>query len=902
MKQRLLTLALAGVISASLVLPAYAEAITPDSLRAAFAAQTTAVQDAETPETGESGEPDVTEEPGLSAAGYTAQLVDGIYCLFLPVNVDLSTLEVEVTNGVTGVTGDGLTLTDGRITGDFTGQDSFTLTLADGTTAPAELYRSDLPCISIDLNGVTKDQIDAGSKDDKYKHNALTLINTDGTELNETDVEVKGRGNSTWTKPKKPYQIKLDSKADLLGMGSAKTWILLANWSDPSLMRNKLVFDWAHGMEAEGVNRGTPEGEWVDVWFDGEYAGNYLLCEKVQVGDTRIPLTQDDGVVAEIDDSYYAAEDDWFAAQHSGTHFVLKDSTADDAGEPDSLSEKAFAAFEQEINELEALIYAPEKDWQAISERIDVQSFADYYLIAEMTENWDCFISSTYMFRDGADDVIHMGPVWDFDLSMIRTYDPEIDYAMNRKDSQFPRWTWCFELLKIPEFREIVVQRYQEALRPQLEQAEQTCTAYKAQLERSAAMEVALWGTGKHDDDVAYTKDIQWNSACKELINWINARTAYLNTRYDEDLVETGFTAETLAPVSPASASVTLGAGESKTLTYKVRPAAACDAVSVTSSDERVVTAQAGPAPDTLTLTAVGGGDAEVTVTMGKVSLTYSVHVDGPAFLLEGWVTEDGKEYWYENGVKQGTEGRGKEIYDPDSDAWYWLDAVQGGAKAVSKDVYQESNGGKWVRYDADGHMVKGEQYADGGWYYFDTITGAMAKGPTILPDGRQVFYDMVTGQMLKGMRIIGGNRFLFSTQDGNRLYGPSTCFWVENDGKRYWYEDWVRQGFDPFNDEYRGKEICDPATDTWYWLDNNAQGAMAAGKDVYQESEAGPWAENADGTGKWVRYDESGRMLKGWQDGGRYYFDPIYGTMAKGTVTIDGTQYHFDEITGERR
>ena len=62
-----------------------------------------------------------------------------------------------------------------------------------------------------------------------------------------------------------------------------------------------------------------------------------------------------------------------------------------------------------------------------------------------------------------------------------------------------------------------------------------------------------------------------------------------------------------------------------------------------------------------------------------------------------GWKTVNGKDYWYENGVKQGTTGRGKEIYDPDSDAWYWLDAKQGGAKAVSKDVYQESNGGKWV-------------------------------------------------------------------------------------------------------------------------------------------------------------------------------------------------------------
>ena len=110
-----------------------------------------------------------------------------------------------------------------------------------------------------------------------------------------------------------------------------------------------------------------------------------------------------------------------------------------------------------------------------------------------------------------------------------------------------------------------------------------------------------------------------------------------------------------------------------------------------------------------------------------------------------GWKTVNGKDYWYENGVKQGTTGRGKEIYDPDSNAWYWLDAKQGGAKAVSKDVYQESNGGKWVRYDANGQMIKGWNTNADGTYYFDPITGAMAKGTTTI-DGMTYYFDPATG------------------------------------------------------------------------------------------------------------------------------------------------------------
>lgn len=110
-----------------------------------------------------------------------------------------------------------------------------------------------------------------------------------------------------------------------------------------------------------------------------------------------------------------------------------------------------------------------------------------------------------------------------------------------------------------------------------------------------------------------------------------------------------------------------------------------------------------------------------------------------------GWETVDGKDYWYEDGVKQGTEGRGKEIYDPESDAWYWLDSDANGAKAVSKDVYQESDGGKWVRYDENGQMIKGWNTNENGTYYFDLITGAMAHG-TVEINGKTCHFDEATG------------------------------------------------------------------------------------------------------------------------------------------------------------
>ena len=137
-----------------------------------------------------------------------------------------------------------------------------------------------------------------------------------------------------------------------------------------------------------------------------------------------------------------------------------------------------------------------------------------------------------------------------------------------------------------------------------------------------------------------------------------------------------------------------------------------------------------------------------------------------------GWVSDGGQQYWYENGVRQGVKGdpknitdnvygeeRGREIYDPGTNAWYWLDANNGGAKAVNKDVWLpylfqsdlktgQNPEGKWVRYDAKGSMAKGIQYFDGSWYAFDEKTGAMIKGWKKTASGNYAFYGLSTGKL----------------------------------------------------------------------------------------------------------------------------------------------------------
>ena len=316
---------------------------------------------------------------------------------------------------------------------------------------------------------------------------------------------------------------------------------------------------------------------------------------------------------------------------------------------------------------------------------------------------------------------------------------------------------------------------------------------------------------------------------------------------------------------------------------------------------------------------AVAGTTAGM-MTMAAVLAAVPVNAAADEVIME-WREENGVKYWYENGVRQGVKYnadgsidisyRGKEIYDPSTEAWYWLDCVQNGAVAKNKDVYQESaagqwgastneNGekvGKWVRYDENGHMVKGWQTTDAGTYYFDPVYGTMAKGDVVI-DGQSYYFNKDTGILERsGQTDDDGNSFL---TDG----------WHKVGGVNYWYENGVRQGVKynadgSIDTSYRGKEIYDPSSAAWYWLDCVQNGAVAKNKDVYQESAAGQWGagtnENGEKVGKWVRYDENGHMVKGWQntDEGTYYFDPVYGTMAKGLADIDGSRYYFKVTTG---
>jgi GH25 family lysozyme M1 (1,4-beta-N-acetylmuramidase) len=166
----------------------------------------------------------------------------------------------------------------------------------------------------------------------------------------------------------------------------------------------------------------------------------------------------------------------------------------------------------------------------------------------------------------------------------------------------------------------------------------------------------------------------------------------------------------------------------------------------------------------------------------------YEVNTEYVKEGYNGWYRINNASYWYDDGIM----ARDKEVYDPESDAWYWFDAD--GRMAVDKDAFIPTNAdrteGKWVRYDENGSMKKGEDYRYGGWYWFDPVTGEMIKGFVYIPvdgasEGKWVYYDEITGQMHHGESCIDGNWYYFDEYTGKMAHGESY-----HDGNWYYYDE----------------------------------------------------------------------------------------------------------------
>lgn len=299
--------------------------------------------------------------------------------------------------------------------------------------------------------------------------------------------QIKGRGNSTWSCEKKPYQIKLEEAFDLIQTGNpanaSKTWVLLANAFDPSLIRNLVVYKTATAMGLD-----SPDCRPVDLYYDGEYRGNYLLCEKVETGAGRVNI-DGNGFLLELDNAYYSGEDTWFV-DSINTPFVVKS--------PEPCSKEQLNFIHNYMQEALDAAYnggVHPTTGKSVWDYIDRTSLVKYYLIQEGSKNADAFCSSTYFYLPSDGSPMKAGPVWDFDDSFGIREDVS--------DPNGYRTTtgWMSVFLNLPDFRQEVKSYHRSTFSSMLSRSAGNGSSngawsvgYAASMtDASAAMDKVLW-------------------------------------------------------------------------------------------------------------------------------------------------------------------------------------------------------------------------------------------------------------------------------------------------------------------------------------------------------------------------------------------------------------------------
>jgi len=257
----------------------------------------------------------------------------------------------------------------------------------------------------------------------------ITVVGGDSSDVQVQDtIEIRGRGNSTWWLPKKPYRIKFNNKRHLLNMkDDAKDWVLLANYADKTLIRNAVAFEIGQYLNMEF----TPSVKFADVYLNTVFIGNYMVTDQIEVGKNRVNIEQLDTVdVAEPTISGgYLIERDGFANQEPISYFITSKSVPFSVKDPDPDVIKPaqmtyLTTFVQ--NQEDTLFSTNWKDsltgYKAI---LDTASFLRWYIASELTGNIDCFWS-TSMYKRRNDPKLYYGPLWDFDIAFNndkRKYD-----------------------------------------------------------------------------------------------------------------------------------------------------------------------------------------------------------------------------------------------------------------------------------------------------------------------------------------------------------------------------------------------------------------------------------------------------------------------------------------------
>lgn len=297
----------------------------------------------------------------------------------------------------------------------------------------------------------TIDRQEITSKDE-YLRASFKLVENVRTraagDIIKDSVNIKGRGNSTWGMDKKPYALKFDKKISLLGEPKDKSWVLLANYTDKTMLRNHMAFYLGKISNLDY----TPRCHFVELMLNGRYNGTYQLCEKLKISGDCVNVG-DDGFLMEIDVR---------ALGESDSRFFIVNNLA----KPVNIKDPDVEYFDDNFNYAmeyvtiaDSVLFSDDfadsnEGWQKY---MDIESFVDWYLINEISKNNDAILWSSCYMNLKRGEKLKMGPIWDFDIAF-----GNIDYNGTYLTDGFwiKNTTWYSRLFEDPAFVTKVKERF----------------------------------------------------------------------------------------------------------------------------------------------------------------------------------------------------------------------------------------------------------------------------------------------------------------------------------------------------------------------------------------------------------------------------------------------------------
>ncbi|WP_349905647.1 CotH kinase family protein [Bacteroides caccae] len=372
-------------------------------------------------------------------------------------------------------------------------------------TVKAEFLLSAIPELTITTTDPSIAEIPSK---DYYLEGTLAVNGRGGYEDYTGKTEVKGRGNSTWGYPKKPYRLKLNKKAEICGLGKAKNYVLLANHLDPTLMLNSVAFKIGRLLELPFTNHAIP----VDVVLNGIYKGSYLLTEQIEVKENRVDLDENNSVMWELD-SYWDDE-----PKFKSTAFNLPVMVKD----PDLTTEQ-FEYWKKDFNAFTTQFAKEPLEGNSYVDMIDIESVAKFLITFNLVHNMEINHPKSVFLHKERNGKYVMGPIWDFDWAYDyegtsnhfgRYNTPLFSSSMNGVGTAFFQ-----RFLQDSRVKAIYKRTWQDFKNNKLDALLQYVDDYAVMLKPSVERNSELWENTRSFD-----------TKVKELKTWLRNRADYIDS------------------------------------------------------------------------------------------------------------------------------------------------------------------------------------------------------------------------------------------------------------------------------------------------------------------------------------------------------------------------------------